>query len=306
MRGEPRKHSQNASVPYSREYWEILIVFVTFWFVVSAFIAPNPGGPDVYIFKDAGCNFALKRGFTTIASPGADDLASHLYAAYGPGLPLLYGLFASIFGCSGHSNTYFDLIVAAVTTLVFAAIVKRAIPPKAQIPCAVLIGLALPSGMVLSVNDRPEALALLGIMVACLAVDSSKGSLQLVAAAFIAGITTLVHPLAGAFAGLISWSLAVCQTDKVSPSHGLRLAVGMACIYLIPIAMLVGAYWAIDPTTFSRIRIPCIRSKVRSGSGVPSQFLATICASHLWRRLLFPCCNDFVYSRRSNWIVLLC
>ena len=236
----------------------------TFWFVVSAFIAPNPGGPDVYIFKDAGCNFALKRGFTTIASPGTDDLEPHLYAAYGPGLPLLYGLFASIFGCSGYSNTYFDLIVAAVTTLVFAAIVKRAIPPG-QIPCAVLIGLALPSGMVLSANDRPEALALLGIMVACLAVDSSKGSLRLVAAAFVAGVTTLVHPLAGAFAGLISWSLAVCQTDKVSPSHGLRLAVGMAAIYVIPIALVVGAYWAIDPTTFSRFESHAFGQ--RSGAG---------------------------------------
>ena len=67
-----------------------------------------------YIFKDPGSNLALKRGFTAIACRD-NDLDAHLYAAYSPGLPLLYGLFASIFGCNGYSNTYFDLIIAAAT-----------------------------------------------------------------------------------------------------------------------------------------------------------------------------------------------
>ena len=96
---------------------------------------------------------------------GCTGLEPHLYAAYSPGLPLLYGVFASIFGCNGYSNTYFDLIIAAATTLVFAGIVQRAIPPRAQTLTAVLMGLVLPSGMVLTASDRPEALGLLGIMV---------------------------------------------------------------------------------------------------------------------------------------------
>ena len=241
-------------VLYPGVYWLALLLFVIVWFAVSALIAPNAGGTDVYIFKDAGCNLALKRGFTAIALPGMNDLDPHLYATYSPGLPLLYGLFASIFGCNGYSNTYFDLIIAAATTLTFAAIVQRAIAPRAQIFSAILIGLVLPTGMVLTASDRPEAFGLLGIMVACLVVSNSPGSVRLSIAAFIAGVTTLIHPLAGILAGVIIWALVACQTDQFLLLREARLAVRMAAIYSLPIAAVVGVYWALDPTSFSRFK----------------------------------------------------
>jgi hypothetical protein len=257
---------------YSR-YWQTLLLFVIFWFVASAFIAPNAGGTDVYIFKDAGCNLALKRGFTAIALPGMHGLEPHLYAAYSPGLPLLYGVFASIFGCNGYSNTYFDLIIAAVTTLVFAAIVQRAIPPRAQTLTAVLLGLVLPSGMVLTASDRPEALGLLGIMLACLVVSNSHGSLRPYIAAFIAGVTTLVHPLAGILTVPIIWTLAACQTDQFLPSREVHLAVRMVAIYLLPIALIVSFYWTVDATSLSRFEAHAFGQSSGAGALLHNGFL---------------------------------
>jgi hypothetical protein len=81
---------------YSR-YWQTLLFFVIFWFVASAFIAPNAGRTGVYIFKDSDCNLALNHGFTAIALPGMTGLEPHLYAAY--------KVFPFIFGCIGYSNS---------------------------------------------------------------------------------------------------------------------------------------------------------------------------------------------------------
>jgi hypothetical protein len=127
-----------------------------------------------------------------------------------------------------HRLQQLDLIIAAATTLVFAAIVQGAIPPRAQALGAVLMGLVLLRGMVLTASGTGSFGDHGGLSPGI----NSHASLRLFIAAFIAVVTTLA---AGGFlAGPIIWTLAECQTDQFIPFR----AVGWQL--LLPIVLVVG------------------------------------------------------------------
>ena len=42
--------------------WFILAAFTIIWFSFFALTSPQPGGPDVFVFRDAGCNWARGGG----------------------------------------------------------------------------------------------------------------------------------------------------------------------------------------------------------------------------------------------------
>src|SRR5262245_38830775 len=108
-------------------YWGILVFSLVLWSAISWVSVPRPAGSDVFVYKDAGCNLALGRGFHSIGLPGTDDLQPHLFASNGPAVPFLFGLFAFLFGCNGHANTFFELLFAAVATMTIAALMEPAI-----------------------------------------------------------------------------------------------------------------------------------------------------------------------------------
>ncbi len=84
-----RKQSSNAM---RITFWGVLafslVLWIAFWWVA----APIQAGRDVFVYKDAGCNLALGRGFYSIGLPGTDDLQPHLFASNGPAVPFLFGL----------------------------------------------------------------------------------------------------------------------------------------------------------------------------------------------------------------------
>lgn len=234
----------------SLSYWLIISVFASFWLILAMFIAPVPGGTDVYVFKDAGCNLALGRGFTSLAMPSLDH---RLYASYTPAYPFLWGVFASAAGCGSYSNLFFDYAIATIGTLFFAALVSGAVPQRFTVFAAILIGLALPCGMVLTSQDRPEALALTGLMSAVFLAHVPRPGRPL-AAAFVAGLTVLAHPFAGAVAGLACWALSVASSNSSSLLSRAEVAraAKMFSIFLAPLALTVGIYWFADPDAFTR------------------------------------------------------
>lgn len=235
--------------------------------VLALAVAPNAGGTDAYIFKAAGCNLALGDGFTAAALPGSGDAGSHLFAAYAPGLPLLFGAYASVFGCSGHANTWFDLLVGIGATVAVAAVVERHIAGSLRRAAAALLGATLPGGFASAANDRPEALALIGIAVVCMAArrERARGESRARRArtGLLAGATTLVHPFAGALAFLAAWTIRVTRGTEAafgltaasyrSPvREAAREAVAMAVPFAVPVVAVVLGYLAMDPGSAAR------------------------------------------------------
>src|SRR3984885_4286526 len=94
--------------------WIILGIFTLFWVSFFALMSPQPAGPDVFVFRDAGCNWAQGRGLVAASVPHANTITPVLFASYTPGALVLFGLVASLFGCSGGVDTFYNLALAAV------------------------------------------------------------------------------------------------------------------------------------------------------------------------------------------------
>ena len=47
-------------------------MFATFWLSFFALTSPLPGGPDVFVFRDAGCNWADGNGLVAASVPHAN------------------------------------------------------------------------------------------------------------------------------------------------------------------------------------------------------------------------------------------
>jgi hypothetical protein len=253
MSGNSRATRESGWLRGDVGFWGILVVAAALWIFGSAILAPRAGGTDVYIFKDAGCNLALGQGFVSEALPGSLDLAPHLYASYAPGVALLFGIVARVFGCSAYTDTFFDLIVGLLVSLAVARVLVPAIAPRFRLPCALLLGLSMPVGFVAAAGDRPEASGMLGFVLVCVL---ARGGRRPFAAAFAAGTVTLFYPFGGMLSGFAAWCIALgpCSSRDIAQRWrpALGAAVRMLAVYLVPILLVAAAYDIVDPTSFAR------------------------------------------------------
>jgi hypothetical protein len=208
------------------------------------------------VYKDAGCNLALGRGFYSVGLPGSDDVQPRLFASNGPAVPFLFGLFAFLFGCNGYANTFFELLFAAMATLTIAALIEPTISKYWKLICAVLLGLVLPSGMVVIEPDRPDMPSFAIFVFACLLARSRRKQVRYFAAPVAAGLCALFFPFGGAICGLAIWAIIITATElsvryselKEQTLVTLRLIGG----FLLPIAAMIAFYQVADPTAWSR------------------------------------------------------
>ena len=157
---------------------------------------PALGGTDVYIFKDAGCNLGLGYGFKSAFLPGYSSVNPEVFSSYAPGLPYLFGLFTSIFGCSGHSNLIFNWLLVSLVSVLLVNIIPDVIKNNIRfMPVALIFGFSLWKGNF--EGDRPEVLSLILLIVLCRCVMSSSYFIRKYIAPFILGCIVLVHPYAG-------------------------------------------------------------------------------------------------------------
>ena len=136
--------------------WVILGVSTVCWFSFFALLSPQPNGPDVFVFRDAGCNWAHGRGLVAASVPTGNTMTPVLFAAYTPGAPFLFGLAASLFGCSGPVDTFYNVAFAAAVIFLLYYCFSLAVSSGRQRACAaLLLGAALPSGLISFDSDRP-------------------------------------------------------------------------------------------------------------------------------------------------------
>ncbi len=139
----------------------LLLGGIVFWVALYAFIGPQPFGGDGFYFKDVAINFINGMGFKEISGPGNPTLTEYkYYATYPPVYPLLYAIYAFVFGIGDYQNTYFNLLLQIVrTVLLFIIIVKYGTDWTPSQKLIITIGLimCLPHAQV---PDRPEDLVI--------------------------------------------------------------------------------------------------------------------------------------------------
>jgi hypothetical protein len=236
-------------------FWGVLAFSLVFWIVFSWMGAPRQAGTDVFVYRDAGCNLALGRGFYSIGLPGTDDLQLHLFASNGPAVPFLFGLFALLFGCNSYADTFFELSFAAMATLAIAALVEPAISRQWKLICAALLGLVLPAGLVVTEPDRPDMPSFAIFVLACLLARSQRKQLSHLAAPVMAGLCALFFPFGGAICGLVVWAVVITATE-LDIRHQLRqltlVTLKLIGGFLLPIAVMIIFYQTADSTAWSR------------------------------------------------------
>ena len=236
-------------------YWSVITFGLVLWIVISWMAAPRQAGTDVFVYRDAGCNLALGRGFYSLGLPGTDNLQSHLFASNGPAVPFLFGLFALLFGCNGYADTFFELLFAAMATLAVAALMEPAISRQWKLIGAVLLGLVLPAGLVVTEPDRPDMPSFAIFVFACLLARSQCKQLSHLAAPIVAGLCALFFPFGGAICGLAVWAIVITATElnighqrKELTLVTLKLISG----FLLPIAIVIIFYQVVDSTAWLR------------------------------------------------------
>jgi hypothetical protein len=236
--------------------WVALSAFTVFWLSLFALTSPQPGGPDVFVFRDAGCNWAQGRGLVAASVPHANTVRPLLFASYTPGDPVLFGLAASLFGCSGWVDTFYNLGLAAAACFLLYRCFSLGVTSRWQRTCAaLLLGAMLPTGMVAFESDRPEmpALCLLVVLLLLWRQTTSVARKSLLFGCV--GFVFLIHP----FAGIVGWLLLaflLVFADRTADTHTctrrLQVVIAGSALYGLIVAAWALWMWQQDHTALHR------------------------------------------------------
>jgi hypothetical protein len=247
--------------------WLILGACAVFWFIFFALTSPLPGGPDVFVFRDAGCNWAGGSGLVAASVPHANTVRPLPFASYTPGTLLLFGAAASLFGCSALVDTFYNLAWATIAVFLLYRCFNLAVAEGRQRAwAAVLLGAVLPTGMVAFDSDRPEMPAFC-LLVAILLLWRHASSAMIRSLLLgCTGIVFLIHPFAG-IAGwlLLAFLLVFAEDTTGSDSRTVRLQVMIAgsALYALILAAWVFSMWSQDHSALHRF----LQHAVGQGTG---------------------------------------
>jgi hypothetical protein len=232
--------------------WYILAAFTFCWFSFFALTSPQPGGPDVFVFRDAGCNFAHGRGLAAASVPHANTVIPMLFASYTPGTPLLFGVAASLFGCSASVDTFYNLALATAAVFLLYGCFNLAVTSGWQRVCAALVlGTLLPTGMVAFDPDRPEMPAFCLLVTILLLWRRTSSTIGRSLSFAGVGIVFLIHPYAGIAGWLLLAFLLIFDErieDAPTWTRRLRVLVAGSALYALIVAAWVLSMWSQDHT----------------------------------------------------------
>ena len=224
--------------------WAVLVLFALSWLGFFSLMSPAAPGPDVFVFRDAGCNWARGAGFVAASVPHGNTSHAKLFASYTPGAPLLFGVVASWLGCSGWVDTIYNLFFATVAVLLFYICFGWAVRSRRlRLWAALLLGVLLPTGMVAFDNDRPEMPAfclLVAILLGWRKTASVSGRALLLGCV---GLVFLIHP----FAGIVGWFLVafllVFEEPRMLTGRLPVVLAGTALYVLVVFGWLLSMWW---------------------------------------------------------------
>ena len=175
----------------------LFLIFFTIWLVVYLIIPPTFSATDITFFKDAGNNYALGSGLVTRIGPGNSLIEARFYANYPPLFPLLYGLFAKLFGVGPKVSRIFDLFLATIASLAFWLGVQPRFTNRStfmpSLFLLILLLLTLPAGPFGGEQERPDNLSF-AIMVASWGIAQSALNYRIIISGLLLGINGLISP----------------------------------------------------------------------------------------------------------------
>jgi hypothetical protein len=173
-----------------------------------------------------------------------------LFADYTPGSLLLFAPVARIFGCTPYTDTYFDLaLLVLMTMLVLAYLPDDDHSHRKRVLAAVVLGVMLPVGVFQMLTDRPENLALSLFFVLLLLWKKTQ---RIWSRSLIAGLSAclfVIHPYVGITSYMLFVLLLVIDRNV---RRRLLILAGSGTVAAVGILAWISALHFADPTAIHR------------------------------------------------------
>ncbi|MHB1217862.1 MAG: hypothetical protein ACYC1L_06650 [Alphaproteobacteria bacterium] len=209
------------------------------------------GGPDVFHFKDPGCNLALGYGFTSASYVGTDGFDAKFWFSQGPLFPLFYGAYASAFGCGLVADNAFNLATSLVLCALVLFLARPFLSGRWYAVFAVAIAILAPTGgYKWPTDDRPDHLALVFLLLVPVLAQMRPTARR--AGFALAGLAFVTSPYYGLCALAIAAGLLIAGEDRWFTRRVLLgLVAGTLVFVAFPVAAVVAAMIA-DPDSIAR------------------------------------------------------
>lgn len=229
----------------------VLALAGVLWIAFNLFYPNGFGGPDVFHFKDPGCNLALGHGFTSTSYVGTHSFDAKVWFSQGPLFPLLYGAYASVFGCDIVADNVFNLAASLVLCALVLFLARPFLSGWWYAVFAVALAILAPTGgYKWPTDDRPDHLALVFLLLipvlAQLRPASRRGGFAL------AGLAFVTSPYYGLCALAVAAGLLLAGEDRWFTRRVLSgLIVGALVFAAFPAGSVIAAAVA-DPDSIAR------------------------------------------------------
>ncbi len=217
------------------------ITLLCIWFCYTLYLVLSGTklpGSDVFIFKEAGVNLALKGRFVVSNLPFMPSNQEFTYYFYPPLYPFIYGVWTKIVGFGYSQGVLFDCLIRLIRTLLILGFLIKPLKNAPKFNQRVFLFYALLLSFFMSDGDRPDDLAAL---------------FGLAAWHFLFRTDKLSHLLCGLFIGLCA---------STSATAGVFFTIGVMAYYwpwwkkiknILPVALVsVLVFLAIVAPTFIR------------------------------------------------------
>jgi hypothetical protein len=247
--------------PSSAE-WLFLACCAFLWLIVLVYLPPSPGGTDVYLFRDAACNWLSGKGFQTASFERSHSFVPVLYSSYTPGSIWLYAAAGKILGIGTFGATVYPKILALLADLVALFAGLRFLQQKwARWAYLVCLGVILPFGIMNPPLERPEGASFLVLVLLVLVMRKRPSLLQASLAGLLGAAAFLCEPFAGVLAVLLiaGWLFLDCFTQTDAGESPLKKigsfavhGVLAALLFALPVAITAFAFYQQDHQSLER------------------------------------------------------
>ena len=229
----------------------ILALAGAVWIAFNLIYPNGFGGPDVFHFKDPGCNLALGHGFTSASYVGTHSFDAKFWFSQGPLFPVLYGAYASAFGCTIVADNIFTLVTSLALCAVVLFLARPYLTGRWYAAFAIMLAILAPTGgYKWPTDDRPDHLALVFLLLIPVLArwrpTARRGFFAL------AGLAFVTSPYYGVYALVFAAGLLLMEEERWFGGRVVRgLAMGALVFAAFPVAAIVAAM-AADPDSVTR------------------------------------------------------
>jgi hypothetical protein len=165
--------------------------------------APPPS-TDVFLFKEAGTNLALKGRFVARNLPNQAFGEENVFSYYPPIYPLFFGGWSRVFGVGLRQSLSFDSLVRLARVFLILMLILQQARGITTIPLLLVLGAF---SLISTDSDRPDDLAICWGLTGWMVLMSSGKALRKIAAGILFGACAGTSPAAACYFTAIGLAL---------------------------------------------------------------------------------------------------